>query len=457
MTRFEQITGVSRANISTALRSGFMRNFAGVGGLTGIDLGLGLLIAILLARALGVEGLGIYSLALATVTIAGIPVELGLPNLIMREIAHCEIDPESGAVKGVLIFATVVIVMMCCIVIPPMLMFRGALVPGDELTRNAMLPTALGLIPLSAFGKAIGAALAGKQRIISGLVPQRLVRPGIFAIILVAVSLIEPGWLSPVRAMALHLVAASVALAVGGLLFTRHFMASLRRHRTSISWRVWALATLRLGVSGGIRVGQDQILLLLTGALSGAENVGLLRIAQRAAGLVGLGTTIAYVAAAPHIARLNAEKQHDRLQRLLRLIARASCLVAALVLVCFIFAGNILLDVLFGADFVGALGAIVVLAATELTRAMFGPGIVLMNMARREGTAAVGFAILLVVSTSVGWTLIPVYGAIGAAWGTCAGVTVMAVFIWHKSRQMLFLDPSAFGWSARRADMNEIR
>jgi O-antigen/teichoic acid export membrane protein len=450
VSRLDLLSGRLGAGVATIRRSAFMRSFIGVGGLTVAETVLGLLTAILMARALGVDGLGIYSLALAAVVLAGIPVEFGLPSLVMREIAHHDIDPESSAVKGMLIFAALVVVLMSIIVMPLALLFGGGLVPGLGLAESAMLPVAVGLIPLSALGKTIGTALAGKQMVVSGLIPQRLIRPGFFAIALGAAMLLEPGWLTPVRAMALQLTAATVALAAGAFMFMRHFAGTLRRGPAVISWRIWTVAMLRLGVSTGIHLGQGQILLLITGALAGAENAGLLRIAQRAAGLVGIGTTIAYVASAPHIARLNAEGQHDRLQRLLTLVARASGGVAALVLVCFIFGGDWLLDILFGADFAAALNAIVILGAAETARALIGPGIILMNMVRREGTAAVGFLISLVVGTLIAWVLIPNYGADGAAWGSFFGGTVMAMFLWYTSRRVLFLDPSAFGWPVRR-------
>ncbi|HUS54238.1 MAG TPA: oligosaccharide flippase family protein [Thermohalobaculum sp.] len=438
------------ARLAKVRRSAFLRSLAGVGGLSAVELVLGLLIAIQLARALGVEGLGVYSLALAVVVIAGIPVELGLLNLVMREIAHDNSDRESGIAKAVLIFAFVTIGMMSVIVIPLTLIFGGALVPALGAADGSILLTAVGLIPLTTLGKTIGAALAGKQRIICGLIPQRLVRPGIFAIALGAVSLLEPGWLTPTRAMALHLAAATVSLAVGGLFFIGSFANDLRRRSAVISWRAWSMATLRLGVSSGIQVGQGQVLLLVAGILSSTADVGLLRIAQRAASLVGLGTSIAYIASAPHIAQLNASGQTDGLQRLLPQIARASSAVAGLALVCIIFGGHVLLDTLFGAGFVAALSTIIILGAAETMRALFGPGTVLMNMVRREGIAAGGFTISLVVGTSIATLLIPTYGADGAAWGSFFGATLMSLFLWYKSRRVLFLDPSVFGWPVHR-------
>ena len=101
-----------------------------------------------------------------------------------------------------------------------------------------------------------------------------------------------------------------------------------------------------------------------------------------------------------------------------------------------------MLDVLFGAEFAAALSAIIILGATETMRALFGPGIILMNMTRREGTTVGGFAFSLVVSTLVAWVLIPSFGVDGAAWGMFFGTIGMSVYLWQKSRRDLKLDPA---------------
>ena len=215
------------------------------------------------------------------------------------------------------------------------------------------------------------------------------------------------------------------------------------------------MATFRLGLSSGIRLAQGQVLLLVTGLLSSIENVGLLRIAQRGAGLVALGTSIAFVAAAPQVARLNAEGQHDRLQSLLTQVARAGSAVALIVLICFVLGGHWLLDTIFGAEFLPAWSALIILSLTETTRALFGPGAMLMNMVRHEGVTALGFVISLAVSTLTAIALIPAYGADGAAWGMFVGVAGMSVFLWQKARRNLKLDPTAIGRPIRREQLRD--
>ena len=455
MTRPGALLGWLSARVATARSSRFIRSSAGIGGLTVAELALGLVTAILLARALGAEGLGIYSLALAVVVLAGLPVQSGIPILVMREIAHHDNGLGAGVEKGVLIFAITVIALMSAVIIPLALLFGDSLIPGLDGAERAMLPVAVALIPVSALSRTIGVALAGKQMVVIGTLPQTLVQPGAFAIMLGAVSMVEPGWLTPGRAMALQLTAAVAALAVAGLYFLHHFSDVLRRSRASISWRAWGVATLRLGLANSIYRAQGQVLLLLTGALSSVEDVGLLRIAQRGAGLVTLGTAIAVVTAAPRFARLNAEGRHERLQHLLTQVARAGSALALIGLLGLVFGGHWLLATFFGTGFVAAWSALVILAAAETARALLGPGGMLLNMLRHEGVTARGQLIALVTSTSIAVALIPAYGADGAAWGMFCGIVGMMMFFRHKARRRLRLDPAAFGKPIRVGRMKE--
>jgi O-antigen/teichoic acid export membrane protein len=104
-----------------------------------------------------------------------------------------------------------------------------------------------------------------------------------------------------------------------------------------------------------------------------------------------------------------------------------------------------------------AWSALIILSLTETTRALLGPGAMLMNMVRHEGVTALGFAISLVVSVLTAIALIPAYGADGAAWGMFFGVTGMSVFLWQKARRNLNLDPTAFGRPVRRDEPRDQR
>ena len=440
---------------AVGLRSSLLRSSAGIGGLTSVELVLGLLTAILLARDLGAEGFGTYSLALAAVILAGLPVEFGLPTLVTREIAYDSAGQESGVAKGVVIFAATVIVFTSAVIVTVLLVFGDTLAAGLDRSVRPILPIAVLLIPVSALCNMLGGALVGMQRVVIGNMPQKLVRPGIFALALGAASVLDPGWLTPTRAMVLQLIAATVALMFAGFCFVRHFADLLRRHDAQISWRTWTASMFRLGLSNSLRLGQGQILLLVTGALSSVENAGLFRIAQRGAGLVGLGAMILVISSAPRVAKLDAEGQHARLQRLLTQIARGGAVVALAGLVCYVFSAHWLLATFFGAEFGAAWSALLILTVAETLRVAFGAGGMLMNMLRHEGVTALGNSISFVIATSIAAALIPVYGVDGAAWGMFFGILARVLFLRHEARRRLRLDPAAFGRPVRFGSTKE--
>jgi O-antigen/teichoic acid export membrane protein len=422
-----------------------IRSGIGVASLTGLELALGLLAAIVLARAIGAEGLGTYTLVLAVVVLTGLLVEFGLPSLVIREIAHHDSIAEVAVVKGILLYSLLVIILMSAIVIPLVISVGPHLVPGITADEPQLLPIAAALIPLSALSTTIGAALSGKQLVVLGMVPQRFIRPATFTIALIAASTLEPGWLTPFRAVVLQVMAATAALSVSVVQLIRHFSSALRQVETQIAWRAWSLAMLRLGLTNGIRLAEGQILLLVTGALASAETVGFLRVAQRGAGLVALGTSIAVSVASPRIARLNADGQLAHLQRLLTLVARASIGVAIMGFLVFAFGGGHLLEILFGVEFIPAWSALVILSAAEISRAIFGLGGVLLNMLRYENVTMVGLLLSLAVSSSTAIMLTPHYGAVGAAWGMFLGVTAVSALLRYMVKRTLNLETSVIG------------
>lgn len=447
MTDAEGHAGRLRRWAGRARRSALVRSGAGLGGLTAAEMGLALLAAILLARELGVEGFGAYSLAVATVGLAALPVEFGLPSLVMREIARASAVDADDATKGVIVFAATAIALLSTGIIP--LALGLAYLPASGLgeTARSMLAIAVFLIPVNAFAKMLGATLAGRQKVVLGAIPVRLVRPGVFAAALGLAALAEPGWLTPARAITFQLGAAGAALAVAAGLFLAHYHAVLRRRGRTIHWLAWTGAMLRLGVSSGMMQAQPQILLLLTGTLASVEAVGLLRIAQRGVDVVIAGTVVAVTVAAPRVARLLAEGAHARVQRLVTGVARIAFGICMIGLVAFLLAGQWLLATLFGDEFVSAWIVLIVLTSAHGVNTMLGPGVMLMNMARREGVTLSGFALSLCLAIAVAVPLIPLLEALGAACGRAIGMVAMNLLLCYRARRDLRIDPTAMGWS----------
>ena len=62
-------------------------------------------VGVQLARVLGVSGYGYYGMAVAVITLAGIPGEMGLPRLVTREVAAAKARGDLAVLFGVLRWA----------------------------------------------------------------------------------------------------------------------------------------------------------------------------------------------------------------------------------------------------------------------------------------------------------------------------------------------------------------
>ncbi len=65
----------------------------------------GFISAIILARALGAEGLGVYAATFALLTICSMPLEFGLPSLVTREVAKYWQTDDHSHIRGLLKFS----------------------------------------------------------------------------------------------------------------------------------------------------------------------------------------------------------------------------------------------------------------------------------------------------------------------------------------------------------------
>ncbi|MGM0633579.1 MAG: oligosaccharide flippase family protein, partial [Pseudomonadota bacterium] len=91
-----------KRNKEGRLRDPLLRGAFGVGGLRMLSLPLTLLLSVLLARALGPEGYGRYSFAIAVITILALPVTSGLGQLVTREVAMCQQTERWRLLRGLL-------------------------------------------------------------------------------------------------------------------------------------------------------------------------------------------------------------------------------------------------------------------------------------------------------------------------------------------------------------------
>src|SRR5690606_16348901 len=114
--------------------------------------GLNLILAVVLARLLGVEEFGVYSFIFPLVTILAIPAQMGLPNLVVRETAKAQVAERWDVIKGLWRWSTLMAVGMSTVLV--VVGSLTAFVLADSITSLHMQTFwwALALVPLIALG-----------------------------------------------------------------------------------------------------------------------------------------------------------------------------------------------------------------------------------------------------------------------------------------------------------------
>lgn len=398
---------------------------------------VGLVISALLARLLGPSGYGIYAAALALVSLVNVPLQLGLPTLILRQVTVYRQGEQWSLLRGILVWAYRLILGASLGI---GLLAVAAYALRTQL-RFAWTPTtiwALALAPVMACNRTREAALQGLRRIAWAQAPDQLVTPLAYLACLVVFSATTSGHGQPQIAMALYLACALTGFVTGSVLLARFMPAQVRDVAASFDSGTWLRGILPLSLISGFGIVNGQIDTLLLSLLSTPANVGLFRVAFTSAAMTSVvGATIGNLMSSQY-AEFYLRADYVRLQTLVRYSAWAAFLPAVCVLLAFLVAGGPILTLAFGSDFAAAKTAVVVLCVGQTINCAAGVVQTLLNMTGHSRDTLKGVTAGGITNVFLNLLLVPRFGAVGAAAATSSGIIVenatCSVLAWRRVR-----------------------
>lgn len=415
--------------------------------------GLNLVLAIVLARALGAEAFGVYSFVFALITIIAIPAQMGLPNLVVRETAKAQANGDWALMKGLWRWSTIMALAMSAALIA-----IGALTAwlfASQLPEGGLTVFYWGLVlvPLIALGNLRGAALRGLRHVVQGQLPEFILRPGFLIVLVLAMHFgLSARALTASDAMMLHAVASLVAFSIGAWMLMRARPSLLTTEPGYASKSgVWLASALPLGMVEGMQLINQNVGIIIIGIFSTAEDVGVFRVALQGAAVLTFGLAAINLAISAHFARLHALGDIARLQRLVTLCARSSFSLAIPLAIAFYFFGQDILSVLFGQAFVSAYNSLLLLMIGQLSMAFAGPVGYLLYMTGFERDVVWGVTISAIANVCLTIMLVPNMGIGGAAAAMTTSLIVWNAFLVFRVNHRLKLDSTALGLT--RVDM----
>lgn len=395
--------------------------------------GAAFLLNVLLARILGVRGVGLYFLATTVSAFAIIVGRAGQENVVLRfaAIAHerAEWDRLGAIRRGSrrLALAASLAVSLALLLSAPFLattVFRSPdLAPLLRILALAVPLTGLATLDIQMV------RASGRVRLAAVL--EALPSPG-FSILAVlplalAYGLVGAAW-GAVAAAALVLV---TVLAVAHRL-VRGLGSRAGAFDGALLLRT-GLPLLWVGLSGMVLGMTDTVML---GVFADARQVGLYGAAARAAGIASTALAAVSTVVAPRFAALHADGRNDELSSLAREATGRAILMALPVLgLCLALPGTVLS--IFGPEFRVAAPALVILGLGHGVNVVTGPVGQLLAMSGRERILRNNVLGAGALNVALNLALVPPLGALGAAIATAVSMVLVNLLSLMQVRRHL--------------------
>ncbi|MEO1406163.1 MAG: oligosaccharide flippase family protein, partial [Pseudomonadota bacterium] len=247
----------------------------------GINILSGFLLAVVLARVLGANGYGTYLFALAIAQMLAMPSMMGLPALLMRQIAIYASEERYELINGIVRWGLKLVLIATFVVS----LGFGAFVLSKSITSGR--PTSLELyVWIVPFVLATGlmswasAILHGFQRPFWASLPDGTIRP---LLLLGAVAAFASlGQLTPISAMGLHVAATTMAFVWAAIMVWRYCDLGGEVHlgaRADSDQRAWFSSLWPLFLTVAAATINSKLDLVMLGALRPSGDVALYGLA----------------------------------------------------------------------------------------------------------------------------------------------------------------------------------
>jgi O-antigen/teichoic acid export membrane protein len=444
----DDLDGATTAEATSSVGRDATRRVAGgaavalVGG--GLSFCLTTTYQVVVARALGVDGFGLYVLALAVSSFLAEASDLGLDYGVLRFGAIArgagDLDRLRAVIRRGLLGA------FAAGSLASGLLIAAAAPVARAFDKPGMLPLLVPLalaIPFTGTTEVARAALQSMGRAAPSVASDSLITPGLrLGMVLVALH-VAAGPRQVVVAYAItEMLALLATLGMLGRILSRQDRPSQRRSRSGTKTRTQGLFrySLPMSLNRLILYTNNMTEVLVLGLLQPAGPVGVFGVARRLSMLVGSLLTSISVLFNPMVADLHHKRHHTELDRLFKTATRWLFTVGfPLCLIEVLFARDLLH--VFGEGFSSGALALAILALGQLVNIGTGTVAGLLAMIGRARMSLLNSAFFLGLSLVLDVLMIPPWGILGAAIANATSLAVVNLLRVIQVRRVLGILP----------------
>lgn len=370
-------------------------------------------IAFLLARMLGAEQFGLYSLALSTATILSTISLLGMDDAVLRFLAIYASQEDEESMWGMLQLTFGFTIITSILLSAGLYFFAEpiAVTFFSEPMLATMLRLVAVIVPFLALSNMLLFATRGFKRMDYGVISKNFIQITVRIILLSILLLINLNAFTAMVTFGLADVTSSIVLTY---FLNKEF--PLRRAIKNAKRDARALLSFSFPFwfSDIINTVRNNIQVMLLGSLSTITSAGIFTIVDK----VNLISIITYhsvqTSIRPIIAELQSKDEWQEVGRLYHTSTRWGLLVnIPMTLIMVLFSREILL--LFGESFVDGGTALIILALSEFIKVFTGMSGTIIDMSGLNRLKMVNTIIQVVMAVGINIYLIPRWGLLGAA------------------------------------------
>ncbi len=407
-------------------------------------------VQVLLARMLGVDQYGIFSLVIAWLIILLLLGKLGIDTTLLRFVAAYRANEEWGLLKGVL--RTGNLIAFIASISVGIIVALAVFALGENIAADLRMTFWIGcmVLPVMALVQVRQAILRSMQKVIHAVIPELIIQPVLLAIFILIIMLFDRS-LDAFSAMILHFTAFAAALVIISRWTNRIVSSEIQGASEEIRLKEWINVMLPLLMMSGFNVINHRVDVIMVGFFKGTTDVGIYSASVHLANFMVLGLIAVNQIAAPLISHLYTQNKKKELQRMASLSALGIAIFTVPAAIIMVFCGTWLLG-LFGGegDFKAGYGALLFLVAGQSVNALTGSVGYLLTMTGYQKEAAIVMGITALINITLNVILIPKMGLNGAAIATMISTMVWKFAMYVIVRRNLKIDPSIIGLFGRR-------
>lgn len=379
-----------------------------------------------LARSLNGYDFGLFSYALAWLSVASIPATIGLEKFIVFQLPILVAKEHWGSAKGLIAWSNRSVLFASSGIALLLIVFVILNPSETTFSARAALIVMFSSLPMLSLRSIRLATMRGLDYVLMGLFPEMLFAPLLTLCLSLALLLLFPDRFNILSLAFIYLLAVVFTFLLGQASVKSIMPSSLGCADYLVEPKRWLSGAFPLALLGATQIIYSKIDLLMLGAMVNVETVGIYTVVLRGTQVITFSLGAVNSVIAPSIARMYSLGEGKRMQTLLRRSAQLSFMVSACIAVGLILFRRNLLGA-FGSSFAMGEQALIILSLGHLLNAVTGSNGQVINMTGKSRFMVASVGLGGLANGLLNYLFIPRWGMTGSAIATAITIGVVNV------------------------------